>query len=347
MPLRVGIVGLGKFGCAHLRAWQHLESQIDVKIAGVYDHNPEKVQKIKEQFGVKPFNSFEELLYACDAVDIVTPTNTHYVYAIEAILGGKHVFIEKPMTTNLREAEKLVAEIKKTGVKAQIGYIERFNAAFITLSELTANLPVYYMSATRESPFSTRGTEVSVVLDLMSHDIDLILNLLKKVAINNVSASGMAVFSPQIDIAEARIEFANGAIATLRASRAGISRHRRLTLFTEDGVLSADLLSSALTIYCKPGSPLHKKLTTYLSHRQIPVTAGTRQQFAVYRLYPPRTDALTEELKSFALAIINNRQETAVPPEQALKTLQIASQISERIEVFVLRTQPKPPTLLQ
>lgn len=341
MPLRVGIVGLGKFGIAHLQAWKHLEYQLSIEVAGVYDHNPEKTRKASIQYGVKPCEDFVELLSTCEAIDIVTPTNTHYEYAMKAIKAGKHVFIEKPLTASLPQAEKLAAAAQKTAVKAQVGYIERFNPAFIVLSRLMENMSVYYISASRESPFSPRGTDVSVVLDLMSHDIDLTLCLVREVAVSNVSASGMTVFSSQIDIAEARIEFTSGTVASLRASRAGVSRHRRLTVFTEAGALSADLLTCTLTVYCKPHSPLHQKVHNYLKQKHQKATAikSTRYQFTVYRIYPEKTNALADELKSFALAVMERQRETSVPLAQALKTLQLASQISERIEVFAMRAQ--------
>ena len=235
--VKIGLLGVGHLGKIHLKCLQNIET---ITISGFYDPDDKAAQQI---LAIHPqlqrFDSVATLIDQSDALDIVTPTVTHFELAAAAIQKGKHVFIEKPLTHTLAEAEKLVALAQEKAVKVQVGYVERFNPAFLSIQNIPLN-PLF-IEAHRLAMFNPRGTDVSVVLDLMVHDLDLILNLVKA-PLKSVEASGVAVVSRSPDIANARLEFENGAVANLTASRISMKQMRKLRLFQKDAYISVDFL---------------------------------------------------------------------------------------------------------
>lgn len=234
--LKIGLLGAGHLGKIHLKCilatdcWQ---------FEGFYDLDEKNAASVISQFQVKRFNSYDEMLDAVDAVDIVTPTVSHYELAAKAIQAGKHVFIEKPVTETVAEGAALLELAAKYGVKVQVGHVERFNPAFSALKGMELN-PMFIESH-RLAAFQPRGTDVSVILDLMIHDLDLILHLVQS-PVSDVSASGVAVLSNTVDIANARVEFENGCVANLTASRISLKQMRKMRLFQQDHYISLDFL---------------------------------------------------------------------------------------------------------
>ncbi|MEI6409247.1 MAG: Gfo/Idh/MocA family oxidoreductase, partial [Bacteroidota bacterium] len=234
--LKIGLLGAGHLGKIHLKCilatdcWQ---------FEGFYDLDEKNAAGVISQFQVKRFNSYEEMLEVVDAVDIVTPTVSHYELAAKAIKAGKHVFIEKPVTETVAEGAALLELAARFGVKVQVGHVERFNPAFSALKGMTLN-PMFIESH-RLAAFQPRGTDVSVILDLMIHDLDLILHLVQS-PVSDVSASGVAVLSNTVDIANVRVEFANGCVANLTASRISLKQMRKMRLFQQDHYISLDFL---------------------------------------------------------------------------------------------------------
>ncbi|MBK7945880.1 MAG: Gfo/Idh/MocA family oxidoreductase [Flavobacteriales bacterium] len=236
-PLRIAVLGAGHLGRIHMQQWQHVEG---ATVVGFFDPHPEKRAAITSEFGLKGFEDPDDLLAGADAVDIVTPTMSHHLLAKEALLRGQHVFIEKPVTSTLAEAEELkaIAEAKQRSV--QVGHVERFNPAFLAARPLLAD-PMF-IEVHRLAQWNPRGTDVSVVLDLMIHDIDLVQTVVKSEVVP-VAASGVSVVSDSPDIANARIGFANGAVANLTASRISMKNMRKCRFFQRDAYIAVDLLA--------------------------------------------------------------------------------------------------------
>jgi Predicted dehydrogenases and related proteins len=234
--MKIGLFGAGHLGKIHLKCilatgcWE---------LAGFFDPDDKNAASAAEQYGAKRFKTAKQLLDACDAVDIVTPTPHHYALAAQAIRAGKHVFVEKPVTHTVQEGKKLLRLAEKYGVTVQVGHVERFNPAFTALRGMS--LKPMFIEGHRLAAFQPRGTEVSVILDLMIHDLDLVLHLVQS-PVKKVSASGVAVLSKTPDIANARIEFANGCVANLTASRISLKQMRKMRVFQPDHYLSLDFL---------------------------------------------------------------------------------------------------------
>lgn len=232
---RVGVVGAGSLGFHHIRILRDLPG---IRFAGFVESRPERAAEVVEQLGVKAHSTVADLLEVADAVIIVVPTPAHFAVASEAIERGRHVFIEKPITTTLEEADSLLALAGKRGVMVQIGHIERFNRA------VRAALPFVskprFIDSERLAPFSPRGSDVAVVLDLMIHDIDLLLTLVGSTA-KDIAAVGVPVLTPMLDIANARVTFNSGAVANITSSRISRERKRKIRIFQQSGYLSLDL----------------------------------------------------------------------------------------------------------
>lgn len=235
VPPRVGVVGAGSLGFHHIRILRDLPG---IRFAGFVETRRERAAEVEEQLGVAAHPTVAALLELADAVVIVVPTPAHFAVASEAIGRGKHVFIEKPMTTTLEEADKLLDLARERGVIIQIGHIERFNRA------VRAALPFVskprFIDSERLAPFSPRGSDVAVVLDLMIHDIDLLLTLVGSTA-KDIAAVGVPVLTPMLDIANARVTFASGAVANITSSRISRERKRKIRIFQQSGYLSLDL----------------------------------------------------------------------------------------------------------
>lgn len=234
--LNISVFGAGHLGKYHLNNWQEIE---DVKLVGFFDPDDNNARTVEEKYRIPRFTSAESLMDACDAVDIVAPTINHFQLCDMALRKGKHVFVEKPLANTMDEARELVKLAKESNCKFQVGHVERFNPAFLALKDYS--LQPMFIEVHRLAQFNPRGTDVSVILDLMIHDIDIILHLVKS-NVSHVSANGVAVMSDTPDIANVRIEFDNGCVANLTSSRISIKKMRKMRLFQKDAYIGIDFL---------------------------------------------------------------------------------------------------------
>jgi predicted dehydrogenase len=235
--LKIGVLGAGHLGKIHLKCIGLAAEAFE--LVGFYDPDPDTAAKVADTFATKAFASAEELIAASEVVDIVTPTTTHYALAKQVINAGKHLFIEKPITHELEEAKAIVELAARQGVKIQVGHVERFNPALLAFAD--SSLAPMFIEAHRLAVFNPRGTDVSVVLDLMIHDIDIVLSMVDS-PVADVQANGVAIVSDTVDIANARITFANGCVANLTASRLSLKQMRKVRLFQADAYISLDFL---------------------------------------------------------------------------------------------------------
>lgn len=318
--IKLGIIGVGHLGRYHVQVAREIP-QID--LVGIYDVNKERLMEISNYYNVSPYYNLEELLLLCDGVCIVVPTNAHYEVATAALNHNCHVFIEKPITETIEQGEKLIALAKQKNLKLQVGHIERFNPAFLSLKYI--NLSPMFIEAHRLSEFNPRGTDVSVILDLMIHDIDIVLKLIDS-PINFVHACGVAVVSPSEDIANVRIEFKNGAVANLTASRISAKHMRKMRLFQKDQYISIDFLNKKSEIMSLQDSS-HLREFGY-----NPVFLGeigeNDKKKPLFLVEPPKVEvnSLKLELQEFAKSVIEDK-DVAVPGEEALAALKLAYEI--------------------
>jgi predicted dehydrogenase len=238
--LKLGLLGVGHLGKIHLKNWLDMK---DVQLVGFYDPNAEQAQLVSAEYNIPAYASVDDLLDAVDAVDIVAPTNFHFELCEKALKKGKHVFVEKPMCDTMQEAQDLVKLVKEANVKFQVGHVERFNPAYLSVKDM--KIEPMFIEVHRLAQFNPRGTEVSVVLDLMIHDIDLVLKLVKS-DVKQVHASGVAVMTHTPDIANVRIEFHNGCVANLTSSRISMKKMRKLRIFQRDAYIGIDLLEKKI-----------------------------------------------------------------------------------------------------
>ncbi|MBK7213593.1 MAG: Gfo/Idh/MocA family oxidoreductase [Bacteroidales bacterium] len=328
--LKIGVIGAGHLGKIHINCIKQIP---DFELVGFFDTNPDIVSNVKNEFGIMPFETFEELIKAVDVVDIVTPTFAHYEYAAYALKRFKHVFIEKPIVATPGEALQLMDIAHEANVKVQVGHVERFNPAFLAAMPYFQN-PMFIESH-RLSGFNARGTDVPVILDLMIHDIDIILTVVKA-NIRKISASGVAVLSDSADIASARLEFDNGCVANLTASRISLRTMRKSRFFQRDAYISVDYLNKETEIV------RIKELNGNTPEPGFPVIdpgngKEARQLFFERPLITP-INAIQTELSSFAEAILGN----TAPPVTIMdgyQALQVSHQILEKVNYSLGRLQ--------
>ena len=310
------MLGAGHLGKIHLRL---LNESSRYKLVGFYDPDQNAAKALAQSTAYTCFDSAEELIAACEVIDIVTPTLYHFEVAKKCIASGKHIFIEKPITHTVAEAEELVALATAKGIKGQVGHVERFNPAFKAVKEYLGK-PMFIESH-RLAEFNPRGTDVSVVLDLMIHDIDIILSVISS-PIKHISASGVAVISETPDIANARIEFENGAVANLTASRISLKNMRKLRFFQKEAYLSVDFFTKKVEVVKMKDAPEEPdEFALILQNAE-----GIKKQ--IY-FDPPKvndSNAILEELETFAEAIENDTA-PIVSLEHATKALRLAHQI--------------------
>ena len=321
--LKVGVVGVGHLGKHHARIF----SQIDnCQLIGVYDKVPERAKEIASLYGVRSFDSYEEMLSKVDAIDIAATTTYHFDLAKPALERGCHVFLEKPITSTKEQAEELVKIAEEKKIKIQVGHIERFNPVIMqVISEI--NNPMFIESH-RLAPFTPRGSDVPVVLDLMIHDIDLIMSFIP-FEIKEIRASGVGILTPSIDIANARLEFDNGAIANVTASRISMKRERKIRFFQKDAYISVDFQEKKVNLLKK--SP---KLYTILPQILAGDTSFNPEDMVdmkEIRATDGGKDALTMELESFVDAIINDKR-PIVDGTDGKRALEVALEIMEKIQ---------------
>lgn len=245
--IKTGIIGTGHLGKMHLKNIKELERELGyITAEGIYDTDSGRAKDSSEKFSVRNFSSFAEMLNSIDAALIITPTSTHYEIASELISAGKHIFIEKPVTSNPEEAIKLKNESDGKNLIIQVGHIERFNPALIAVEN--HDIKPLFIESHRLSTFNPRGTDVSVIQDLMIHDIDLILSLIKS-EVENIEASGVALISSSIDIANARIKFTNGSVANITASRISQKKMRKMRIFQKNAYISLDFQENIAEVF--------------------------------------------------------------------------------------------------
>jgi predicted dehydrogenase len=315
--IKIGIIGIGRLGAQHL---EKLLNSDYFKVVGCFDADSAKLQRIEEDYTINCFNDVDELISKCDAVDILTPADSHFYYAEKAIRHGKHVFIDKPISNNFEEAKKMAELIREAGIKFQVGHIERFNPAYLALQHLEIN-PMF-IEAHRLSNFDAKRTADSVIFDVMIHDIDIVLSVVKA-NIKSINASGVSVLSDQIDIANARIEFDNGCVANLTASRTSVQKMRKMLFFQKDNHITLDFLHRETEIL---------KLSETAKHNSIPLrTQENTKYLNSETMVLEEYDALKEELNSFAECLIFNT-EPRVSALDGLKSLEVAHEILRKIQ---------------
>ena len=241
--VRVGVVGTGHLGSHHVK---HFANINEAALVGIFDINKNRSKEVAKKNNTKSFPSLKALIEKTDAISVVTPTESHAKIALQCINSGKHVFVEKPMTNTISEADALVASATKNNVVLQIGHIERLNPALVALKPY--NLRPKYIEIQRLAPYQTRGTDIPVVLDLMIHDIDIILSIVKS-KVQSIKATGLSILTKSIDIANARIEFENGAVASMTSSRIAQSKIRKVKIFQNKLYSTIDLLLGLTEIY--------------------------------------------------------------------------------------------------
>ena len=316
--LRVGIFGVGHLGKFHLNNWKEIS---DIEIAGFYDPSDAAAATIADQYAIKRYANAAKLMDACDAVDIVAPTTFHYQLCKTALLKSKHVFVEKPMANTMEEARELVKLAREANIKFQVGHVERFNPAFLALKD--HDLAPMFIEVHRLSQFNPRGTDVSVILDLMIHDIDILLKLVNS-NVKNISANGVAVLSDTPDIANVRIEFDNGCVANLTSSRISMKKMRKMRLFEKNSYTAIDFLEKKTEI-TKLKTATDKNVFSF----DIDTPHG-KKSIAIFSPEIKQTNAIKLELESFRDAIIN-KTDTVVTEIDGLRAMEVAHQILEKI----------------
>ncbi|MFP9117868.1 Gfo/Idh/MocA family protein [Flavobacterium sp. RNTU_13] len=316
--LKVGVLGAGHLGKIHLRLLNQSEKY---ELVGFFDPNGENAEKVSKEFGYKKFDTIQELIAAVDVVDIVTPTLSHFDCAKEAISAGKHIFIEKPIANTIAEADEIILLAKQHNIKGQVGHVERFNPAFIATKSKIEN-PMF-IETHRLAEFNPRGTDVPVVLDLMIHDIDVILSVVKS-PVKAISASGVSVISETPDIANARIEFENGCVANLTASRISLKNMRKSRFFQRDAYISVDFLDKSCEVVKMKDAPeTPGDFDIILQNAE-----GLKKQIYFENPEIEANNAILDELETFADAI-NNGTTPTVTLEDGTEALRVAYQIIE------------------
>ncbi|MGP8214798.1 MAG: Gfo/Idh/MocA family protein [Bacteroidia bacterium] len=323
--LKIGVLGGGHLGKIHIKQIKEIPAYT---LIGFYDNDPAVGHTVSAELGVRAFSSMEDLIKEVDVVDVVVPTISHFDCAVAAIKQSKHVFIEKPLAGTVAQAKSLVALAGEANIKTQVGHVERFNPAFRAVHDKFEN-PMF-VEAHRLAQFNPRGTDVSVVLDLMIHDIDIILSIIKS-DIKRISASGVPVISDTPDIANARIEFDNGCVANLTASRISFKNMRKMRVFQKDAYISFDMLShktEVVRIKDVTGDAEMGLMTPFII--ELGKDKKKKQLFIEQPQVIPN-NAIRMELETFANAILNNLP-TGVTIEDGAKALEVAHKVIEKID---------------
>ncbi len=317
--LKVGVFGVGHLGKFHLNNWKQIDG---VELVGFYDPGDATAEDVATRYGLRRFPDTGSLLDACDIADIVAPTHFHFELCEQAIRKGKHVFVEKPLANSMSEARELVKLVKESNIKLQVGHVERFNPAYLA-TEALQPAPMF-IEVHRLAEFNPRGTEVSVILDLMIHDIDIILSLVKS-DVKNISASGVAVITDTPDIASVRIEFNNGCVANLTSSRISMKKMRKMRLFQKDAYIGIDFLNKQTEII-KLKTPGDLDLFEFDIE-----TPGGKKTIAIANPVIPEVNAIKLELEKFRDAILNNTP-PVVSEVDGFRAMDVAHQILQKIK---------------
>jgi predicted dehydrogenase len=318
--LKVGVFGTGHLGKFHLNNWKLIQ---DAELVGFYDPNDQTAAEVSEKYKIKRYTDPAELLDVCDAVDIVAPTPAHFSLCELAIRKGKHVFVEKPLANDMEEARTLLKLVKESNVKLQVGHVERFNPAFLALEGIP--LQPMFIEVHRLAEFNPRGTEVSVILDLMIHDIDIILHIVNS-EVKNIYSSGVAVMTETPDIANVRIEFNNGCVANLTSSRISMKKMRKMRIFQKDAYIGVDFLNKKSEII----SLNHSENETEGFSFEIETMNGTKS-ILVRNPEVPDVNAIRMELEKFTESVLQNKP-TLVSEMDGYRAMDIAHQILQKIK---------------
>ena len=321
---KIGVVGVGHLGKRHLENLMGLKKPF---CSGFFDKNKNRANQVEKETGAKKFFSIQQLLDQSDAIIIAVPTSDHYEVGRLCLESGKHIFIEKPICENISEAEAMVELANTKKLILQVGHVERLNPAVLTLKETDIPLEPRYIETHRLAPYRTRGTEVPVVLDLMIHDLDVILSLVN-FPVTNVSATGVSIMTKSVDIANARLEFSNGCVANITSSRIAKDYVRKLRLFEQEIYITIDFLQGLTEVY--------KVLDANKENPKGLISAplesnGLNRQIVYEKLKQKKINALALELENF-LAAINGEEEPIVSGKEGLEALKLAVLIQESIE---------------
>ncbi|MBI5187643.1 MAG: Gfo/Idh/MocA family oxidoreductase [Nitrospirae bacterium] len=316
MPVKVGVVGVGYLGQHHARIYSEIE---DTELMAIVDIDEKRADAFAEKYGCEAYSDYREILDKVDALSIVTPTTSHYSIALDCLMAGKDIFIEKPITVNVEEADELIRESDKRGCIIQVGHLERYNPAVLAASEMIKE--PRFIEAERLSPFLGRGTDVDVTLDLMIHDIDIILAIMSQqsktselrtpnseLKIKEIKAIGACVLTERIDVAKAWLEFENGCIALITASRLSPEKQRRLKVFQKDSYISIDYQNCEVRRYFRTGEGI---------------------SFDVIR--PENKEPLREELRDF-INCVKERKRPKVSATEGRDALKVVLEITEKIK---------------
>jgi len=316
--LKVGIFGVGHLGKFHLNNWKEIE---EVKIVGFFDPNNEAAKEVSATYGIKRYLDEDKLIDACDVIDVVVPTDWHYEICMKVVRKGKHIFVEKPLCNTITEAKTLMNMVREANIKMQVGHVERFNPAYLALKDLKLN-PMF-IEVHRLAQFNPRGTEVSVILDLMIHDLDIILSLVKS-DVKSISANGVAVMTDTPDIANVRIEFNNGCVANLTSSRISMKKMRKMRLFQKDSYIGIDFLEKKTEII-KLKQPEDKNVFSF----DVDTPKG-KKTIAVANPEILSANAIKLELESFVDSVLNNKP-TVVSEIDGFLAMEVAHKILNKI----------------
>jgi predicted dehydrogenase len=311
-PIRTGVVGVGNMGQHHARIWAVMPGS---QLVGVADPDVERAHSVAARHGVPVYADYRDLLGRVDAVSLAAPTTLHYEIGLACIERGVHVLVEKPLAARLSEARRLVEAGRETGTVLQVGHVERFNPTFVELTHVLSDRQILAMDARRLSPFANRAADVSVICDLMVHDLDLILNLVEA-PVTDLKAVGVKTLSPQLDHAIALVTFGNGCMASLSASKVTQHKVRQLAVTCADSFIVADLLARTVMVYRQSAADYFAQQGNVLY----------RQEGVIEHVYVPPVEPLFAELQHF-LSCVQNGSEPSVSGAGVLRVMELASEI--------------------
>ncbi len=320
--LKIGVLGAGHLCKIHIQQWKEIEG---VELIGFYDPSEENAASTIAQYQVPRFDDMNSLIQAADALDIVSTTTTHHEIAKRCLLNSKHVFIEKPLAHSLEEARELVKLVKEANVKCQIGHVERYNPAYLALGDQI--LQPMFIEAHRLAQFNPRGTDVAVILDLMIHDIDIVMHLVKS-PVRRISASGVSVISETADIANARIEFDNGCVANLTSSRISLKKMRKMRIFQRDAYIGIDFLEKKTEVVKLKSATESRGMLDF----PIEMPNGENKVISVQLPDVTASNAIRSELAEFASAIVNDRP-VRVSVYDGYQAMDVAHQILQKMSL--------------
>jgi predicted dehydrogenase len=321
--LRIGVAGAGHLGSLHIKMYKQIPN---IELVGFFDTDESRKKNIQDEYNIKPFDNFQDLLNEVDAVSIVTPTKDHFDSSKIALESGKHIFIEKPITETISQAKQLIEIAEKKRLKIQIGHIERFNPAILSLEKY--NIEPLFIESHRLDQFKPRGVDVAVVLDLMIHDIDIILSLIKS-PVERVDANGIAIVSESLDIANARIKFQNGSVANVTASRISQKKMRKMRIFQRDAYISIDFSQGLAELFRLAGED-EKFNGMAMNLGQI--EKGKVKRNIIYEQPDIKeVNALKYELSLFIDSVVNDKL-PLVSGNDGLRALEVADMIMQQIK---------------